>query len=199
MDHFCTCGHRINDHGTGKCRWCPCIIPSEAPASVAVGGAIDKAVERLVFMMHIYQGYPVGKSRGPNGCVWEAIKALAPDIATEVEQTDWDTVYNKHWGEADEELIVPASLPDVIAAAQREEDDLPPPHRKQRLAPPDGCKDVEPRIVTAVQKAFAQFVEELRIEVDHTRGYPREALVAVRRCAVLVSHGIAGKPRDIPG
>lgn len=42
-----------------------------------------RAVQRLLFALHIYSGYPVN-SRGPMGCLFEAIKELEPHTAAKI-------------------------------------------------------------------------------------------------------------------
>lgn len=64
-------------------------------------GERDKAVdaaERLVFMLHIYGGYTVN-SRGPAGCIMDALRAIAPDIADDVAKNGADAVYDVRWAE----------------------------------------------------------------------------------------------------
>jgi hypothetical protein len=59
---------------------------------------IDKAVENLVLAMHIYPNYRLD-SRGPTGCIADAIEAIAPEIIAEVRATDWNEVYGRRWAE----------------------------------------------------------------------------------------------------
>lgn len=64
-----------------------------------------KAAESLLFMMHIYKGYEVGNSRGPNGCVLDAITAIAPKIAKRIRNGEsYAALYNELFGEDGESL-----------------------------------------------------------------------------------------------
>lgn len=54
--------------------------------------------ERLVFALHIYGGYNIN-SRGPGGCLFDAIKAVAPSIAQDLSELGADATYAKHWDE----------------------------------------------------------------------------------------------------
>lgn len=42
------------------------------------------AVQKLLFAMRIYPGYPV-ESRGPSGCILAAIEALEPEVAKQIQ------------------------------------------------------------------------------------------------------------------
>lgn len=61
----------------------------------------DRAAERLVFALHIYGGYTIN-SRGPLGCIMDALDAIAPEVAAEIrESDDADEVYESRWGEGE--------------------------------------------------------------------------------------------------
>lgn len=70
-----------------------------AQVITALSDNADRAAERLLFCMHIYRGYKIGESRGPNGCLFDAIDALRPDIAAELHKADVHDVYVKHFDE----------------------------------------------------------------------------------------------------
>ena len=54
--------------------------------------------EKLVRCMYLYGGYNVN-SRGPSGCIMDALDAIAPDIAKQVRDDGVDAVYQKHWSD----------------------------------------------------------------------------------------------------
>lgn len=54
--------------------------------------------EKLVRCMYLYGGYSVS-SRGPSGCILDALDAIAPDIAKQIREDGADAVYAKHWGD----------------------------------------------------------------------------------------------------
>jgi len=54
--------------------------------------------EKLVRCVYLYGGYDVN-SRGPQGCILDALEAIAPDIAKQVREDGWDDVYRKHWSD----------------------------------------------------------------------------------------------------
>ncbi len=58
----------------------------------------DKAAERLVFALHIYPGYRVD-SRGPTGCIMDALDAIAPEVAAEVREGSACAVHDRRWGD----------------------------------------------------------------------------------------------------
>lgn len=58
----------------------------------------DRAAEHLVFALHIYPGYRVD-SRGPTGCIMDALEAIAPEIAAEIREHGADEVYRRRWSE----------------------------------------------------------------------------------------------------
>lgn len=59
---------------------------------------IKDAAERLVRCLYLYGGYTVD-SRGPQGCIMEALEIIAPGIYDDVKQNDARTVYQKHWAD----------------------------------------------------------------------------------------------------
>lgn len=60
--------------------------------------ASDRVAERLLFCMYIYSGYRIGDSRGPNGCMFDALNASRPDIAAELAEGAFeDEVYAKYF------------------------------------------------------------------------------------------------------
>lgn len=74
--------------------------PAPPPTPVADPDR-DKAAERLVFALHIYGGYTI-TSRGPLGCIMDALEAIAPEVAAEIREHDADEVYKRRWSEDDE-------------------------------------------------------------------------------------------------
>lgn len=56
------------------------------------------AAERLVRCLHLYGGYNVN-SRGPLGCIMDALAIIAPDIHDDITKTDADAVYALRWGD----------------------------------------------------------------------------------------------------
>ena len=71
--------------------------PAPPPTPVADPDR-DRAAEHLVFALHIYGGYTVS-SRGPSGCIMDALDEIAPEVAAEIRATDADEVYRKRWAE----------------------------------------------------------------------------------------------------
>lgn len=59
----------------------------------------DKLAELLVRMLWLYPGYRVD-SRGPAGCIMDALDIVAPDVAAEIrDSVDVHQVYAPRWGE----------------------------------------------------------------------------------------------------
>lgn len=76
------------------------LVMEMAQEICALTESADRAAERLLFCMHIYRGYRVGESRGPNGCLFDAIEATRPDIAAELrEGLDEHDAYAKYFDE----------------------------------------------------------------------------------------------------
>lgn len=57
------------------------------------------AAEALVRCLYLYGGYTVN-SRGPAGCIIDALKIVAPDVADDVEKNGADAVYRLRWSES---------------------------------------------------------------------------------------------------
>lgn len=57
---------------------------------------LDRAAERLVFALHIYRGYKVD-SRGPAGCIMEALDRIAPGISASIRKIGEDATYEVRW------------------------------------------------------------------------------------------------------
>lgn len=66
------------------------------PVTPVAGPDRDRAAERLVFALHIYLD-----SRGPLGCIMDALEAIAPEVAAEVREHDAGEVYGRRWSEGD--------------------------------------------------------------------------------------------------
>jgi chromosome segregation ATPase len=62
----------------------------------------DKLAELLVRMLWLYPGYTV-KTRGPSGCIMDALDIVAPEVAAEIRSGDVevDDTYAKHWSDRD--------------------------------------------------------------------------------------------------
>lgn len=71
--------------------------PAPRPTPVADPDR-DRAAERLVFALQIYGGYIIN-SRGPLGCIMDALDAIAPEVAEEIREHEADEVYERRWGE----------------------------------------------------------------------------------------------------
>lgn len=72
-------------------------LDPQRPAPVADPDR-DKAAEHLVFALYIYGGYIIN-SRGPLGCIMDAIKAIAPEVHAELLESDASEVHNRRWSE----------------------------------------------------------------------------------------------------
>lgn len=72
-------------------------LAAQPPAPIAEPDRND-AAERLVFALHIYGGYTIN-SRGPLGCIMDALRAIAPEVAAEIRASDADAVYKRRWSE----------------------------------------------------------------------------------------------------
>jgi hypothetical protein len=60
---------------------------------------LDKAAEALVKAFWLYSGYTVG-SRGPSGCILDALDEIAPDVAKEIRNGDEaHDVYQRRWSD----------------------------------------------------------------------------------------------------
>lgn len=53
---------------------------------------IDKAAERLTFALAIYPGYRID-SRGPAGCLMDALDEIAPDVSAHIRESDAHEAY----------------------------------------------------------------------------------------------------------
>jgi len=60
----------------------------------------DRAAERLVFALHVYSGYRID-SRGPLGCILDALEAIAPEVAAEVRAGSACAVHDRRWPDFD--------------------------------------------------------------------------------------------------
>lgn len=79
------------------------LVMQLAQEVVALREGADRAAERLLFCTRIYYGYRIGYSRGPNGCIFDAIEATRPDVAADLrEGLDDTTVYRKHFPQEDD-------------------------------------------------------------------------------------------------
>jgi len=58
----------------------------------------DQAAHALIRMMWLYPNYRVD-SRGPTGCILDALKRIAPDVAAELENEDAADVCMRRWPE----------------------------------------------------------------------------------------------------
>jgi hypothetical protein len=59
----------------------------------------DRAAEALVRALRLYDGYTVG-SRGPSGCIIDALEAIAPDVAREIRDgAEPSEIYARRWSE----------------------------------------------------------------------------------------------------
>lgn len=58
----------------------------------------DKIAELMVRALYLYPHYRVD-ARGPRGCIWDVLTTIAPDVATEIENSDAATVYGRRWSE----------------------------------------------------------------------------------------------------
>jgi len=56
----------------------------------------DVAAERLVFALYIYPNYRVD-ARGPLGCIMDALRAIAPEVAAEICESSPDEVHQRRW------------------------------------------------------------------------------------------------------
>jgi hypothetical protein len=56
------------------------------------------AAECLVRCLYLYGGYNVN-SRGPLGCIMDALEIIAPDVADDIKKNDAHAVYQLRWGE----------------------------------------------------------------------------------------------------
>lgn len=56
------------------------------------------AAERLVRCLYLYGGYNVN-SRGPIGCIMDALAIIAPDVHDDITKTDATAVYRLRWGD----------------------------------------------------------------------------------------------------
>lgn len=61
----------------------------------------DKAAECLVRALWIYAGHKID-SRGPLGCIMDALRAIAPEVAAEICATDAWAVYKRRWPEPED-------------------------------------------------------------------------------------------------
>lgn len=56
----------------------------------------QEAVRSLLTMMYLYKGYET-HSRGPQGCVYDAIKTLDPAVGEYLQEHDWDATYKRFY------------------------------------------------------------------------------------------------------
>lgn len=58
---------------------------------------LDSAAKKLVFALYIYGGYPIN-SRGPSGCILDALEVIAPHIRADLSNgLDPAQVHELHW------------------------------------------------------------------------------------------------------
>jgi hypothetical protein len=66
--------------------------PAEAPD-------LDRAARRLVTIFHLYSGHTVD-SRGPAGCIMDALDEIAPEVAAEIrEGAEASEICQRRWPE----------------------------------------------------------------------------------------------------
>lgn len=61
-------------------------------------GPAERAARKLVTALYLYPGHRVD-SRGPAGCIMDALDEIAPEIAAEVRVLDAAEVFLRRWSE----------------------------------------------------------------------------------------------------
>jgi hypothetical protein len=72
-------------------------------------GSMRSAAEKIVTAMYLYSGDTLTQ-RGPRGCMWDALKTLAPDVHATVEANGWDAAHAEHVGEDSETFFAEFNL-----------------------------------------------------------------------------------------
>jgi hypothetical protein len=106
--------HTWDEHGTGGENASEFTVEeSKAQAEKAVlrqgwdkleriiPGSEDDAVEALVRCLYLYPNYKVD-SRGPIGCIYDALDEMAPEIKAMICEKGADAVYQEFWSEDDD-------------------------------------------------------------------------------------------------
>ncbi len=74
----------------------PAVLDSIAEHRTEDRDRLGIAAEALVRALWLYPHYRLD-SRGPLGCIVDALKEIAPDVAAELGEHDASDVYAKHW------------------------------------------------------------------------------------------------------
>jgi len=59
---------------------------------------LDRAARKLITALYLYPGHRVD-SRGPAGCIVDALEEIAPEVAAELREGDAREVYQRRWGD----------------------------------------------------------------------------------------------------
>ncbi len=93
-------GARVFGVRPGKRQWLWFVVDPEGEyhgTEAAAQDARNRAAERLVFALRIYPNYRVD-SRGPLGCIYDALEVLAPDVVERLRNgEDVGDVHESMW------------------------------------------------------------------------------------------------------